>query len=304
VGVAFSLSHVVSAAPSSSGGGLLTLCPCSSVRSLSWETVLHKLLQRESFPQAAALHKLPQRGSFPRGAVLQEQAAPAWVPTGSQALPANLLWRGLLSPRVCRSWQEPAPEWAAHRVTASFRHKCALAWGPFHGLQLDICSTVDLHGVQGDSLPHHGLLHELQGKTLCSGAWSTSSPSFSTDLGVCRAVSLTSSHFSLLTAIPQQVFPLLKYVIIEALPPSLMRSALASGGSVLEPAGTGSIRHGGSFWQLLTEATPVAPLLPKPCHTNPQHQPFTLTYHSLSATLVVYCSTFLICCTVERKKFI
>jgi len=63
-------------------GGLLTLCPCSSVRSLSRETVLHKLLQRESFPWAAALHTLPQRGSLPWGAVLQEQAAPAWIPHG------------------------------------------------------------------------------------------------------------------------------------------------------------------------------------------------------------------------------
>jgi len=34
---------------------------------------------------------------------------------------------------------------------------------------------------------------------------------------------------------------------------------LASGGSVLEPAGTGFIKYGGSFWQLLTKATPVAP---------------------------------------------
>ena len=39
----------------------------------------------------------------------------------------------------------------------------------------------------------------------------------------------------------------------------LIGSALASGGSVLEPAGIGSIRHRGSFWDLLTEATPVAP---------------------------------------------
>jgi len=38
-----------------------------------------------------------------------------------------------------------------------------------------------------------------------------------------------------------------------------MGSALASGGSVLESAGIGSIRHGGSCWHLLTEATPVAP---------------------------------------------
>jgi len=82
MGVVVSSSHVVSAAPSSSGGGLLTLFPCSTVGSLSREAVLHKLLQREFFPWAAALHELPQCGSFPRGAVLQEQAAPVWVPHG------------------------------------------------------------------------------------------------------------------------------------------------------------------------------------------------------------------------------
>jgi len=48
-----------------------------------------------------------------------------------------------------------------------------------------------------------------------------------------------------------------------------MGLALASGGSVMELAGTGSVRHEGRFWQLLTEATPVATLLPKPCHTTP-----------------------------------
>jgi len=65
MGAEVSSSHVVSADPSSSGGGLLTLCPCSSVRSLSRATVLHKLLQCVSFPWAAALHKLPQHGSLP-----------------------------------------------------------------------------------------------------------------------------------------------------------------------------------------------------------------------------------------------
>jgi len=108
-----SSSHVVSATPSSSGEGLLTLFPCSSVRSPSRETVLHKLLQSESFSWAAALHELPEHGFLPRGAVLQEQAAPAWVLTGSHALPANLLWCGLLSPWVHRSWQEPAPMWGS-----------------------------------------------------------------------------------------------------------------------------------------------------------------------------------------------
>ena len=123
-------SHIVSAAPSCSGGGHFTLFPCSGVGSLSQETVLHELLQRESFPRATVLHELLQCGSFPRGAVLQQQGAPAWVPTGSQALTANLFWHGLLCPRVRSSWQEPAPVWALRGVTALFGHPRAPLWGP------------------------------------------------------------------------------------------------------------------------------------------------------------------------------
>jgi len=45
--------------------------------------------------------------------------------------------------------------------------------------------------------------------------------------------------------------------------------SLGSVGSVLELAGVGSNRLGGSFPQLLTEAPPDPPLLPKHCHINP-----------------------------------
>ena len=77
-------------------------------------------------------------------------------------------------------------------------------------------------------------------------------------------------------------FPLLKSVIPEALPLSLVGSALPSSGSVLEPAGIGSVGHRGSFQQLLTEATPVTLMLPKPCHTNPiQHLINTETLNTL-----------------------
>jgi len=93
--------------------------------------------------------------------------------------------------------------------------------------------------------------------TSCRGKLSALAPvapppcSYFTDLGVCRAVSLTSSHSSLLSAVLLQLFffPLLKHVITEALLPSLIALALASSRSVLELAGTGSIRHGGSFLQ-------------------------------------------------------
>jgi len=251
-------------------GGLLTLFPCSSMGSLPQETVLHKLLQRESFPPTAALPELPQRGSLPWSAVLQEQAAPAWAPLG-----------------VTNPASKPAPLWAplstGPQVLAGACSSAGSPWGhsflqasicfslrSLPGLQVDLCSIVDLHGLQGNNLPHHGLHHELQGQTLCSGISSSSPPSIFTDLGVCRDVSFTLSHSSLHCRFTAGFFlPLLKSVITEALPPSLIGLALASGGSVLEPAGTGFTRHGGSFLQLLTEVTPIAPLLPKPCHANP-----------------------------------
>ncbi|KAM9590835.1 uncharacterized protein ACIBXB_005885 [Morphnus guianensis] len=255
-----------SAASSSSGGGLITVFPCSSVGSHPRETVLHELLQRGSFPQAAVLHKLLQHGSFPRCAVLQAQTAPAWAPHGVTS-PARkpAPWAPLSTdpqvlPGACSSAGFP-------RGHSLLRETHLLRRGVLHGLQVDICSTMDLHGLQGDSLPHHGLHHRLQGN-LCSGAWSTSSPSFFTDLGVCRVVSLTCSHSSLWLQFlcHSNFFPPLEYVITEVLPLSLIGLALASSGSVLEPAGIGSVGHRGSFSQLLTEATPVTP--PPPRYQN------------------------------------
>jgi len=126
MGVMLSSSCVVSAAPSSSGGGLLTLFPCSSVGSLPRETVLHELLQLSPAYGVQSFRNRPLQFGTPMGS----------RPSSG----IHLLLRGVL-----------------------------------HGLQVDICSTVDLHGLQGHSLPHHGLLYGLQGN-LCSGAWSTSYP--------------------------------------------------------------------------------------------------------------------------------
>ncbi|KAK4832299.1 hypothetical protein QYF61_021698 [Mycteria americana] len=90
---------------------------------------------------------------------VQEQTAPAWVPRGVTS-PASKPAPG--------SCQEPAPAWAVHGVTASFGCIHLLQCGVLHKLQVDICSTMDLHGLERDSLPHHGLHHKLQGN-LCSG---------------------------------------------------------------------------------------------------------------------------------------
>lgn len=59
-------------------------------------------------------------------------------------------------------------------------------------------------------------------------------------------------------------FPHLKDITLEALPLFLMGSSLDSEVSVLELAGTGSPGHRETFWQLLTEAMPVAPCSHKP----------------------------------------
>jgi len=119
MGVAVSSSHIGCATPSSSGEGLLTLFPSSNVRSLSWEAVLHKILQHKSFPWTAVLYKLLQCGSLPWGAVLQEPAAPVWVP---------------------------------HRVTSP-ASKLALAWAPLSmGPQVPAGACSSTGSPQGHSL--------------------------------------------------------------------------------------------------------------------------------------------------------
>ena len=58
-------------------------------------------------------------------------------PTGSQVLPANMLWRGLLSPRIHSSCQELAPAQASHGVKASFRCLHLLHCRILHRLQVE-----------------------------------------------------------------------------------------------------------------------------------------------------------------------
>ncbi|KAJ7412739.1 hypothetical protein WISP_94755 [Willisornis vidua] len=63
-------------------------------------------------------------------------------------------------------------------------------------------------------------------------------------------------------------FPIFNYVTPEVLPPLWMSSDLASSRFILETAGIVFVGHGGSFWQLLTEAIHLATLLSQPSHGN------------------------------------
>jgi len=136
----------------------------------------------------------PSVGPFPRGAVLQEQAAPAWVPD-----------------RVTSPPSKPALAWAPLSTDPQVLAGACSSTGSPRGhnlLRASTCCGVEslpqatggdlLHRgppwAAGDSLPHYGLHHGLYGENLCSSILSTSLPSFFTDLGVCRVVSLTQSQ--------------------------------------------------------------------------------------------------------------
>ena len=169
------------------------------------------------------VHKPCQQTCYSVGSSLPGSPGPGrsllqrGIPTASQ-LPSviHLLWRGV--PSTSYRWIS-ASQWTSmdYRGTT--------------------CLTMDF-------------ITSCKGKVSAPTFRAPPPPSFFTDLGICRVVSLTQSHSSLLTAISTLRFfflPLLKYVITEALPPSLIGLTLASGGSVLEPAINGFIRHRGSF---------------------------------------------------------
>lgn len=128
----------------------------------------------------------------------------------------------------CGSHQEPVPVTHCGPHLIQGMSTCC-GRGSSTGCSVDICSAMVLHGLQGNNLLHHGLHHGLQGN-LCSGI-SNISPSFNTDLGVCRVISLIFSHCSFTDAV-QHFLPFPKCVVTEVPPVMPMVSALA----ILEPA--------------------------------------------------------------------
>ena len=239
MGVVVGSSHVVSAAPSSSGGGLLTLCPCSSARSLSWETVLHKLLQCESFPLAAALHQLPQCGSLLWGAVRQEQAASAWVPYGN------------ISPT-----RKPAPVWAPLSMGLQVLAGACSSAGSPRGHSLLQASSYSGMGslpqAAGGYLPHRGPAWTAGGQPASpwSSSWAVRENSLLWHfehllpillywpwyLQSCfsHIVSLHSPNCYFTAVWLSFFFPLLKSVITEVLPALLFCLALSRHRSILD----------------------------------------------------------------------
>lgn len=217
MGIVVSSSCVVSASPSSSGGGLLTLFPCFSVWSFPQGTVLHKLLQNKSFPRTSPSWTVPLWVPF-RG----------FSPSGTDWFSMALLWVHMSCQQKCStSWAPvsilPKAYYSADFpwVIASFGHSPA---------PLD-----PLWAAEGQPASPWSSAWAA-GETLCSSVWNTSS----IFLGVCRAVSLMHSHppLSLCTA-PKQIFsPFLNTFKKHYL--WRRDSALDSDRTILELAGTSS----------------------------------------------------------------
>jgi len=109
---------------------------------------------------------------------------------------------------------------------------------------------------------HYGLLHGC--RELLLRHLEHLLPSFCTDLGLCRVVPLIYSHSSLPAAVVLQFFhPFLNLLSQRHCHRRWWARPWPAAGLSWSWLALASLDTGGSFWQLLTEATPAAP-----CYQN------------------------------------
>lgn len=150
---------------------------------------------------------------------LASKTAPAWAPhcTGPQGLPGT-----------CSSVGSPHSHSLLHVQK---------------GVHLKDGYLLHFHGLRENILPHHPLLQGCGG--IWSSAWSTSSLSFLTGLGVYGSAFLTCYHYSS-GCFPQPFFLFFnrlsqKMLLLLEMSVSQMGCVLTRGISVLKLDGTGSI---------------------------------------------------------------
>lgn len=229
-----------------------------SNESIPWATVLHKLLQNGwHFHGMQSLRHSP---SGPRGPLGHKFYLQTCSSTGS----------------TLRSSASPCQESASARVSHVFINSsqafpCS-GLGFLYGLQVDLCIRVLLHVMQRDSGFIVVCTTDCRGIPTLAPATPPLSPSpltlVAAELFVLHVFILLCSSCNYNCTI---IIFLLLQKTTESLPPFLISPAFVGSESVLEPSGIGSVGHGGSFQKLLTEATTVASLLPKPAYANPVH---------------------------------
>lgn len=197
--------------------------------------------------------------------------SPTWVlPMGFISSLNAPSWVFFPRPQICQVCQQTYPS------TKSYLHEAigptrSMLWHEFSYFWTFPCSSMgsckcsrwtSALWAGGAQLPHHGLYQRLQ-RYLCSSAH------FPPSLYWSWGFQGSFSHIFSLTSqlqLPQcsNASPFLKSVFPAALLLSQMSSALCSCWTIRELDGTGSIRHWRSFFQLLSETTPVALLSCKP----------------------------------------
>lgn len=144
----------------------LLLLPPAPPLSLTQDTVLHKLLQHESFPQTA-VQELLQHVSSTGSASCQKTCSSVSSP-----------------PQGRSSCQEPAPTWALQGLQPPFGTSTCCGVGSSMGCSMSICSSSP-QWVAGGQSTSPSCSPRTAGESLHQH------PSFFTDFGPCRVV----SHF-------------------------------------------------------------------------------------------------------------
>lgn len=188
-------------------------------------------------------------GSLPQGTDLQKWTAAVWIPSGIPVGDPQVLTENLLQQGCCsighRSWQEPAHHWlstgcsflqdifTSSREGSSTRTPEWISPPPrtSMGYRETICIAMAFTtGCRRIFAPVPG------------------APPFLPSSLIMVSEGLFYSHtLTPLSAVAGFFLPFLKYFIMEVLTMSLTGSASASGRSVLELGGTGSLKHGSSF---------------------------------------------------------
>jgi len=201
--------------------------PAPVYRFLSRETVLHKLLQRESLPRAAALHELPQHGSPP-----------------TRCSPSGTGCSSMGTPRGHEPFQQTCSGMGSslHRSAGPGRSllQCGLPTvsqlpSGIHLLQCGVPST----GCRWISAPPWTFMNCrgtacltmvcIMGCREISAPAPEAPPAPLSSLNMVSAELFLSHRLTPLSSLPfyQLIFlPLLKYIVTEVLSPSLIGSAL------------------------------------------------------------------------------
>jgi len=202
MGVMVSSSHVVSAAPCPSGDNSSHSAPAPA---RAWETVFHKLSNASPSHGLQLFTNCPSMGPSPRVQSFRNRLLQHGSPWGHQPCQQTCSGVGSSLPGSAGSGRS-LPLSTGSQLPSGI--PLLQPWGPFHGLQVEICSTVDLHGMQGTACLTMVFITSCKGRV--SAPTSRAPPPPPSSLTVVSAELFLSHRLTPLSRLPfslQFVFP-------------------------------------------------------------------------------------------------